>query len=92
MNNVQLVVANESNDNENAIRNGILLGVKVGKNIIRYAKSDGSDIRLTGSMPVGKCIWNGTNPVTPMAGYWKTYVLKSGAEIQPPPPATCGSN
>ena len=68
------------------------MGVQVGQNIIKYAKSDGSNVRFTGSMPVGKCIWNGTNPVTPMAGYWKTYILKSGAEIQPPPPPTWGSN
>ena len=26
-----------------------------------------------------------------MAGYWKTYILKSGAEIKPPPPYPCGS-
>jgi hypothetical protein len=68
------------------------LRVQVGQNIIKYAKSDGSNVRFTGSMPVGKCIWNGTNPVTPMAGYWKTYILRSGAEIQPPPPPTWGSN
>lgn len=90
--NMQLVVAKESKDNENATRNGILLGIQVGQNITKYAKSDGSNVRFTGSMPVGKCIWYGTNPVTPMAGYWKTYILKSGAEIQSAPPPMCGSN
>ena len=37
------------------------------------------------------CIWNGNNPVDPLAGYWRTYILKSGSEIQPEKPATCGS-
>jgi hypothetical protein len=89
--NMQLLLAKESKDN-NATSKGVLLGDQVGQNIIKYAKNDGSNITFTGSIPVGKCIWNGTNPVTPMAGYWKTYILKSGAEIQPPPPAMCDSN
>lgn len=89
--NLQLLAAKESNNN-NTYSKGLLLGDQVGQNIIKYAKNDGSDLPFTGHIPAGKCIWNGTNPVTPMAGYWKTYILKSGAEIQPPAPAICGSN
>lgn len=89
--NMQLVLANESEDNENATKNGILLGIRVGQNITKCAKSDGSNVNFTGSMPEGKCE-NGTNPVTPMAGYWKTYILKSGTEIQAALPPMCGSN
>jgi PAP2 superfamily len=37
------------------------------------------------------CNWSGNNPVDPLAGYWRTYILKSGSEIQPEKPATCGS-
>ena len=88
--NLQLLVAKESKDN-NATSKGMRLGDQVGQNIIKYAKNDSSNIPFNGSIPVGKCIWNGTNPVTPVAGHWKTYILKSGAEIQPPPPAMCGS-
>ena len=55
------------------------------------AQHDGSDIKFQGHLPKGPCTWKGINPVNPMAGYWKTYILKSGAEIQPPPPAACGS-
>jgi hypothetical protein len=89
--NLQLLAAKESNNN-NTSSKGLLLGDQVGQNIIKYAKNDGSNLSFTSHTPVGKCIWNGTNPVTPMAGHWKTYILKSGAEIQPPPPAICGSN
>ena len=88
--NLQLLVAKESKDN-NTTSKGMLLGDQVGDNIIKYAKNDGSNISFNGSISVGKCVWNGTNPVTPMAGHWKTYILKSGADIQPPPPALCGS-
>jgi PAP2 superfamily len=89
--NFQLLAAMKFNDN-NTSSKGLLLGDQVGQNIIKYAKNDGSNLPFSGPFPVGKCIWNGTNPVTPMAGHWKTYILKSGAEIQPPPPAICGSN
>jgi PAP2 superfamily len=89
--NLQLLPPKGSNNN-NTTSKGLLLGGQVGQNIIKYAKNDGSNLPFTGPIPVGKCIWNGTNPVTPMAGHWKTYILISGAEIQPPPPAICGSN
>lgn len=67
------------------------LGHAVGKQVVKYAKNDGSDVVFTGSIPSGDCIWNGMNPLEPMAGTWKTWVLTSGAEIQPPPPHPCGS-
>jgi PAP2 superfamily. len=44
-------------------------------------------------IPIGdnRCIWNGSNPVNPLAGFWKTYILKSGSEIQAEKPIPCGS-
>jgi hypothetical protein len=89
--NLQLLADTKSNNNYTYLK-GLLRGDQVGRNIIKYAKNDGSNLSFTGHTLVGNCIWNGTNPVTPMAGHWKTYILKSGAEIQPPPPAICGSN
>lgn len=39
-------------------------------------------------MPTGPGHWNGTNPIFPLAGTWKTWVLSSGSELRPgPPPA-----
>lgn len=66
-------------------------GQSVGKVVILYSKNDGSDTVFNGTIPVGECLWNGTNPVEPMAGQWKTFILNSGAEIQPPPPLDCRS-
>jgi hypothetical protein len=42
-------------------------------------------------MPSGPGYWTGTNPVLPMAGTWKTWVLASGSEFRPGPPFAYGS-
>jgi hypothetical protein len=79
-----------SNNNSTFVKS-VRLGHDIGQRIVMSAQHDGSDIKLHGHLLKGPCTWKGINPVTPMAGYWKTYILKSGAEIQPPPPYTCGS-
>jgi len=66
-------------------------GQSVGKQVISYAKNDGSDSIFNGTILQGECKWNGTNPSAPSAGQWKTFVLSSGSEIQPPPPLDCKS-
>ena len=66
-------------------------GQSVGKQVVLYAKNDGSDFIFNGTIPQGECKWNGTNPLEPSAGRWKTFILISGAEIQPPPPLDCKS-
>jgi hypothetical protein len=67
-------------------------GQSVGKHVISYAKTDGSDSIFNGTIPVGECKWTGTNPLEPMAGQWKTFIINSGAKIQPPPPLDCKSD
>jgi hypothetical protein len=66
-------------------------GQSVGKEVMLYAKNDGSDTVFNGTIPQGECLWNGTNPSEPMAGQWNTFILSSGSEIQPPPPLDCNS-
>lgn len=67
---------------------GSELGAKVAARVIERAMSDGSGAPWTGSPPVGPGYWTGTNPVLPLAGTWKTWVLSSGSELRPgPPPA-----
>jgi hypothetical protein len=70
---------------------GFLLGRAVGRLVVRRAKNDGSDTPFTGTLPSGDGIWTGTDPVLPMCGTWKTWVLTSGSEIQPEPPYAFGS-
>jgi hypothetical protein len=75
-------------------------GEMVGEQIAKFAPyqisnsgSDptSSDLPFNNTISSGPCIWNGTNPVLPKAGTWKTYILTSGTEVQPVKPLLCGS-
>ena len=65
---------------------GLALGGKVAALVITRGKSDGTDAKWTGSVPVGPGKWTGTNPILPMAGTWKPWVLSSPGEFRPVPP------
>ncbi len=68
---------------------GLELGRAAAALVIERAKTDGSDAKWDGTMPTGPGHWNGTNPILPMAGTWKTWALSSGSELRPgPPPAS----
>ena len=67
---------------------GLALGRNVGAKVIEWAKADGSDAQWTGQIPVGPDKWVGENPVTPLAGKWKTWVIGSPNDFLPPPPPT----
>ncbi len=71
---------------------GLGWGHAVGQQVVNHAKNDGSDAVFPGPIPTGDCIWSGVDPVEPMAGTWKTYILTSGAEFQPERPYPCGSD
>src|SRR5207244_4366164 len=45
----------------------------------------------TGAIPTGAGIWNGTNPVEPLAGSWKPWLMASGSQFRPGPPLAFGS-
>jgi hypothetical protein len=65
---------------------GLALGRQVAALVIARAKSDGTDAKWTGSVPVGPGKWTGTNPILPLAGTWKPWVLSSPREFRPAPP------
>jgi len=65
---------------------GMELGRKVAELVIAWARTDGSDAVFTGTIPTGPGFWRGTNPVTPLAGTWRTWVIASGSEFRSPPP------
>jgi membrane-associated phospholipid phosphatase len=65
---------------------GSELGKQVAALVIERGKSDGSDAKWTGSVPVGPGKWSGTNPATPLLGTWKPWVLSSQSEFRTPPP------
>jgi hypothetical protein len=60
----------------------------VGQRAVAWGKSDGSDVKWTGTVPTEPGKWYGTNPTEPLAGSWKTWALTSGSQFRPgPPPA-----
>jgi membrane-associated phospholipid phosphatase len=65
---------------------GFELGRKVAELVIARARTDGSDIIFSGPIPTGPGLWTGTNPIEPLAGTWKTWVISSGSEFRPAPP------
>ncbi len=70
------------------VQAGLDLGRAVAAKVIEHAKADGSDAKWTGTVPKGPGFWNGTNPIEPLAGTWKPWVLTSGDQLRPgPPPA-----
>ncbi|HZD81615.1 MAG TPA: vanadium-dependent haloperoxidase [Nitrososphaeraceae archaeon] len=78
---------------------GRIIGNQVSRAVINHADIDNSNLILKDddnnktilARENNNCIWTGNNPVDPLAGYWRTYILKSGSEIQPEKPAICGS-
>jgi len=65
---------------------GLALGKQVAALVIERGKADGTDAKWTGSVPGGPGKWSGTNPILPMAGTWKPWVLSSPDEFRPGPP------
>ncbi|TAJ36351.1 MAG: phosphatase PAP2 family protein [Reyranella sp.] len=65
---------------------GRAIGQRVGTLAVAYGKADGSDAKWTGSVPEGADKWKGTNPIAPMAGTWKAWVLSANNEFRPAPP------
>lgn len=67
---------------------GLELGRSVAGLVIERGRSDGSDAKWTGSVPTEPGKWNGTNPIFPIGGTLKPWVLSAPNEFRPgPPPA-----
>lgn len=69
------------------VRAELELGRTVAARVIERAKTDGFDTPWTGTVPTGPGRWNGINPMFPVAGTWKTWVLSSGSQFRSGPPA-----
>jgi len=69
---------------------GLDVGRQVGAAAIQRAKTDGAEIPWAGTIPTidptghGNPLWTGTNPISPSAGTWKTWVLVSGSQFRAP--------
>nr|MBA3327393.1 vanadium-dependent haloperoxidase [Solirubrobacterales bacterium] len=72
------------------------LGRGVADAVIAHARRDGSDRKFDGRRPRGDGAWEPppgslARPVSPMAGTWDTWVMKSGLQFRPPPFPEYGS-
>jgi hypothetical protein len=68
------------------VASGRAIGRHVAALAIAHGKSDGSSAKWIGTAPEGKGIWKGTNPIAPLAGTWKPWVLTHAAELRPAMP------
>jgi membrane-associated phospholipid phosphatase len=65
---------------------GLALGRAIGAEAVKRGKTDGFDAKWTGSVPTTAGSWTGTNPILPLAGTWRTWLIASGDALRPPPP------
>jgi membrane-associated phospholipid phosphatase len=70
---------------------GIALGQAVARKANARAAADGSDAVWTGSVPTGPGLWTGTNPLEPLQGTWKPWLMSAGSQFRPGPPPAPGS-
>jgi PAP2 superfamily len=81
----------------NASGHGFAIGRRIGEEIVDRAKTDGSNVVWTGTVPVGPGLWVPTPPgflppLEPLAGTWRTWNLASGSQLRPEPPPAFGSD
>jgi membrane-associated phospholipid phosphatase len=70
---------------------GLALGQAVAQKANARAAADGADAVWTGSVPSGAGLWNGTNPLEPLQGSWKPWLMSAGSQFRPGPPPAVGS-
>jgi membrane-associated phospholipid phosphatase len=67
---------------------GMLLGEKVAEKALARAANDNSNGVWTGTVPTGPGLWVGTNPLEPLEGQWRPWLMARGDQFRPgPPPA-----
>ena len=75
---------------------GLELGRAIGELVVAHAKRDGASREWDGKRPRGRGYWEPppgslARPVAPLAGTWKTWVLRDGRQLRPGPPPAFGS-
>jgi membrane-associated phospholipid phosphatase len=79
------------------VRAGLALGRDVAEAVIGHARRDGSSRRWDGKRPRGKSAWEPppgslARPVSPLAGTWRTWVMRSGSQFRAPPFPKAGTD
>jgi membrane-associated phospholipid phosphatase len=67
---------------------GFTLGQAVAQKALARAATDGSDAKWAGTVPTGPGMWVGKEPMEPLQGTWKPWLMTRGDQFRPgPPPA-----
>jgi len=83
----QLMGANYRSD----IDAGFALGQAVAQKALARAATDGADAQWTGTVPSGPGMWVGKDPLEPLMGTWKPWLLTRGDQFRPEPPPAVDS-
>jgi membrane-associated phospholipid phosphatase len=70
---------------------GFALGQVVAQQALARAATDGSDTKWTGTIPTGPGRWVGKDPLEPLLGTWKPWLMTRGDQFRPGPPPAVGS-
>ena len=70
---------------------GLALGQAVAQKALARAATDGSDAKWTGTVPTGSGRWVGKDPLEPLQGTWKPWLMARGDQFRPGPPPALGS-
>jgi membrane-associated phospholipid phosphatase len=70
---------------------GFTLGQAVAQKALARAATDGSDAKWTGTVPTGPGLWGGKNPLEPLMGTWRPWLLTRGDQFRPEQPPAFGS-
>jgi membrane-associated phospholipid phosphatase len=70
---------------------GFALGQAMAQKALARAATDGSDAKWTGTVPTGPGMWVGKEPLEPLLGTWKPWLMTRGDQFRPGPPPAVGS-
>jgi membrane-associated phospholipid phosphatase len=70
---------------------GVALGQAVAQKGLARAATDGSDAKWTGTVPTGPGMWGGKEPLEPLQGTWKPWLMTRGDQFRPEPPPAIDS-
>ena len=70
---------------------GFTLGQAVAQKALARAATDGSGTKWSGTVPTGPGLWVGKDPLEPLMGTWKPWLMTRGDQFRPGPPPAFGS-
>jgi membrane-associated phospholipid phosphatase len=70
---------------------GFALGQAVAQKALARAATDGAGTKWTGTVPTGPGLWVGKDPMEPLMGTWKPWLMTRGDQFRPEPPPAVDS-